>query len=81
MIDPGRESGSRDHVFAGDGAGVRQVAYAKYTPPRWATWPTARALLTYSIPGIDARTYSPDRRSKEGMDTRLIEKTTEKEDK
>ncbi len=57
-MDPGRESGSRDCVFAGDGAGVRQVAYAKYTPPEWATWPTPRTLQTNNILGVDARIIS-----------------------
>jgi len=36
------------------GADVRYLAYAKYTPPKYATRPTARASRTYSIPGIDA---------------------------
>lgn len=58
MIDPGREIGSRDRVFAGDGAGLRHLAYAKYTPPKWATWPTPRALQTNNIQGIDARIIS-----------------------
>jgi hypothetical protein len=55
LVDPGRQSGSRDRVFGGEGAGVRHLAYAKFTPPRWATWPTPRALQLDSIPGVDAR--------------------------
>jgi hypothetical protein len=55
MRDQETESGPRDRVFAGDGAGVRQVAYAKYTPPEWATWPTRWALQINNILGVDAR--------------------------
>jgi hypothetical protein len=54
MIDPGRESGSRDRVFAGDGGYVRHLAYAEYTPPKWATWPTPQTLKTNNILGVDA---------------------------
>jgi hypothetical protein len=42
-------------LVAEDSAEVRHLAYAKDTPPKYATLPTARALLTYSIPGIDAK--------------------------
>jgi hypothetical protein len=42
-------------LVVGDGVEVRHPAYAKDTPPKWATWPTLQTLLTYSIPGIDAR--------------------------
>jgi hypothetical protein len=37
------------------GREVRHLAYAKDTPPKWATWPTLQTLLTNSIPSIDAR--------------------------
>jgi hypothetical protein len=56
MKDSEREIGSEDRAFAGDGASVRHLAYAKYTPPKWATWPMPRTLQTNIIPGVDART-------------------------
>ena len=52
------ERESRDRVSAGDGADVRHPAYAKYTPPEWATWPTLGTLQTNNIPGVDARIIS-----------------------
>jgi hypothetical protein len=40
---------------AGDGAEVRHLAYAKDTPPKWATWPTLAALQPTRISDVDAR--------------------------
>jgi hypothetical protein len=45
-------------VFAGDGGDVRHLAYAEYTPPKWAEWPTPRALQTNITLGVDARIIS-----------------------
>jgi hypothetical protein len=42
-------------LVVGDGVEVRHPAYAKDTPPRWATWPTPQTFQTNSIPDVDAR--------------------------
>ena len=49
------ESGSSNRVFAGDGPEVRHLAYAKDTPPEWATWPTPQTLQDNNILCVDAR--------------------------
>ena len=57
-MNPGKESGSRDRACARNGADVRQVAYAEYTPPKCAERPTLRSMHTNTIPYVDARIIS-----------------------
>ena len=45
-------------AFGRDGVGVRHLAYAKDTPPKWATWPTLETLHTHKIMGVGPRIIS-----------------------
>jgi len=49
---------SQKALMGENGVEVRHLAYAKDTPPKYATRPTLWASRAYSIPGVDARVIS-----------------------
>jgi hypothetical protein len=46
---------SQKALMGENGVEVRHLAFAKDTPPRYATRPTLWASRAYGIPGVDAR--------------------------
>jgi hypothetical protein len=63
------EEFGRKAFVAEDGAEVRHLAYAKDTPPKYATRPTPGALQPNKLTGVDARTTREITFSFEGIVT------------